>query len=108
VHHVAWRVAGDREQQAWHRDLIAGGHHVSPIMDRQYFHSIYFREPGGVLFEIATDAPGMTTDESAAQLGSGLRLPSWLEPSRPQIEAALPPLVPHALPRVLPGVSRVS
>jgi len=108
VHHVAWRVAGDREQQAWHRDLIAGGHHVSPIMDRQYFHSIYFREPGGVLFEIATDAPGMTTDESAAQLGSGLRLPPWLEPSRPQIEAALPPLVPHALPRVLPGVAGVS
>ena len=99
VHHVAWRVAGDREQQAWHRDLIAGGHHVSPIMDRQYFHSIYFREPGGVLFEIATDAPGMTTDESAAQLGSGLRLPSWLEPSRPQIEAALPPLAPRSSPR---------
>jgi len=100
VHHVAWRVAGDREQQAWHRDLIAGGHQVSPIMDRQYFHSIYFREPGGVLFEIATDAPGMTTDESAARLGSGLRLPSWLEPSRPEIEAVLPPLGP----RVLPGV----
>jgi len=98
VHHVAWRVAGDREQQAWHRDLIAGGHHVSPIMDRQYFHSIYFREPGGVLFEIATDAPGMTTDENAAELGSGLRLPPWLEPSRPRIEAALPPLVPRVVP----------
>ncbi|HYL04912.1 MAG TPA: ring-cleaving dioxygenase [Thermoanaerobaculia bacterium] len=92
VHHVAWRVAGDREQQAWHRDLTAGGHHVSPIMDRQYFHSIYFREPGGVLFEIATDPPGMTADESAAQLGSGLRLPSWLEPARARIEPALPPL----------------
>jgi glyoxalase family protein len=98
VHHVAWRVAGDREQQAWHRDLIAGGHHVSPIMDRQYFHSIYFREPGGVLFEIATDPPGMTADESAAELGRGLRLPSWLEPSRPRIEAALPPLVPRVSP----------
>lgn len=96
VHHVAWRVAGDREQQAWHRDLVADGHHVSPIMDRQYFRSIYFREPGGVLFEIATDTPGMTTDESAETLGSGLRLPSWLEPSRPRIEAALPPLAPHA------------
>jgi glyoxalase family protein len=98
VHHVAWRVAGDREQQAWHRDLIEGGHHVSPIMDRQYFHSIYFREPGGVLFEIATDTPGMTTDESAGELGSGLRLPSWLEPSRGQIESALPPLAPRVLP----------
>jgi glyoxalase family protein len=102
VHHVAWRVAGDREQAAWHRDLIAGGHHVSPIMDRRYFHSIYFREPGGVLFEIATDTPGMTTDESVAQLGSGLRLPPWLEGSRPEIEAVLPPLVP----RVLAGVAR--
>jgi len=103
VHHVAWRVAGDREQQAWHRELIAGGHHVSPIMDRQYFHSIYFREPGGVLFEIATDPPGMTTDESVARLGSGLRLPSWLEPSRAEIEAALPPLVP----RVPAGIAPV-
>ncbi|MBV8202240.1 MAG: ring-cleaving dioxygenase [Acidobacteria bacterium] len=104
VHHVAFRVAGDREQQAWHRDLIAGGHHVSPIMDRQYFHSIYFREPGGALFEIATDTPGMTTDESPGELGSGLRLPSWLEPSRGQIESALPPLAPRALPAVLrPG-----
>jgi glyoxalase family protein len=97
VHHVAWRVAGDREQAAWHRDLIAGGHHVSPIMDRRYFHSIYFREPGGVLFEIATDTPGMTTDESVARLGSGLRLPPWLEASRPEIEAALPLLVPREL-----------
>ena len=105
VHHVAWRVAGDREQAAWHRDLIAGGHHVSPIMDRRYFHSIYFREPGGVLFEIATDTPGMTTDESAAQLGSGLRLPPWLERSRPEIEAVLPPLVPRALPGVAVGES---
>ena len=102
VHHVAWRVAGDREQQAWHRELTAGGHHVSPVMDRQYFHSIYFREPGGVLFEIATDPPGMTADESATRLGSGLRLPPWLEPSRPEIEAALPPLV---LPGVAPGGS---
>jgi glyoxalase family protein len=105
VHHVAWRVAGEREQAAWHRELIASGHHVSPIMDRQYFHSIYFREPGGVLFEIATDTPGMTTDESVAQLGSGLRLPSWLENSRPEIEAVLPPLVPRALPGVAGGES---
>lgn len=93
VHHVALRVAGDREQQAWHRDLIAGGRHVSPVMDRRYFHSIYFREPGGVLLEIATDAPGMTVDEIAGRLGSGLELPPWLEPSRARIEAGLPPLV---------------
>ena len=105
VHHVAWRVAGDREQAAWHRDLIAGGHHVSPIMDRRYFHSIYFREPGGVLFEIATDTPGMTTDESVDQLGSGLRLPPWLERSRPEIEAALPPLAPRVVSGAAPGES---
>jgi len=98
VHHVAFRVAGDREQQAWHRDLIAAGHHVSPIMDRQYFHSIYFREPGGVLFEIATDPPGMTADESAADLGTGIRLPSWLEPARARIEPALPPLAARVMP----------
>ncbi len=97
VHHVAFRVAGDREQEAWRCDLAAGGHHVSPVMDRQYFHSIYFREPGGVLFEIATDPPGMTADESAGQLGSGLRLPSWLEPARARIEPALPPLAPRVM-----------
>jgi glyoxalase family protein len=105
VHHVAWRVAGGREQAAWHRDLLAGGHHVSPIMDRRYFHSIYFREPGGVLFEIATDTPGMTTDESVARLGGGLKLPPWLEGSRPEIEAALPPLAPRVLTGVAPGES---
>jgi len=105
VHHVAWRVAGDREQQAWHRDLIAGGHHVSPIMDRQYFHSIYFREPGGVLFEIATDPPGMTADESVARLGSDLRLPPWLVPSRTEIEAVLPPLAPRVRPGAAGGAS---
>jgi glyoxalase family protein len=107
VHHVAFRVAGDREQQAWQRDLIDGGHHVSPVMDRQYFHSIYFREPGGVLFEIATDPPGMTADESAGQLGSGLRLPSWLEPARARIEPALPPLAPRAH-RTTPAAGRAA
>jgi glyoxalase family protein len=63
-------------------------------MDRQYFHSIYFSEPGGVLFEIATDPPGFATDESVAELGSGLKLPPWLEPSRAEIESVLPPLAP--------------
>jgi glyoxalase family protein len=61
-------------------------------MDRQYFHSIYFREPGGVLFEIATDPPGFTFDENADQLGAGLKLPPWLEPRRAAIERILPPL----------------
>jgi glyoxalase family protein len=65
---------------------------VTPIIDRQYFHSIYFREPGGVLLEIATDPPGFTTDEPLMQLGRALKLPPWLEPSRADIEHALPTL----------------
>jgi glyoxalase family protein len=92
VHHVAWRTAGDAEQAAWREELLARGLHVSPILDRRYFHSIYFREPGGVLFEIATDPPGMTADEPAASLGQDLKLPPWLEPSRAALAAALPPL----------------
>ena len=92
VHHVAWRTAGDAEQAAWRQELLARGLHVSPILDRRYFHSIYFREPGGVLFEIATDPPGMTADEPAASLGQDLKLPPWLEPSRAALATALPPL----------------
>lgn len=92
VHHVAWRTPNDDEQLAWQRAVAAAGHNVTPVKDRQYFHSIYFREPGGVLFEIATDPPGFTLDESAAQLGSGLKLPPWLEPQRAQIERVLPQL----------------
>jgi len=92
VHHVAFRVADDASQQEWQRKLQERGLHVSPVMDRQYFHSIYFREPGGVLFEIATDPPGFTWDEPVAELGSGLRLPPWLEKERRTIESILPPL----------------
>jgi glyoxalase family protein len=65
---------------------------VTQIMDRQYFTSIYFREPGGVLFEIATDVPGFAVDEPLLELGRSLKLPPWLEPNREQIAAALPPL----------------
>jgi glyoxalase family protein len=65
---------------------------VTQIIDRQYFTSIYFREPGGVLFEIATDAPGFAVDEPLLELGRSLKLPPWLEPDRAQIAAALPPL----------------
>ena len=64
---------------------------MTPILDRQYFHSIYFREPGGVLFEIATDPPGFTIDETVEHLGSQLKLPPWLETARAEIEQALPP-----------------
>jgi len=96
VHHIAWRTANDETQKLWRRHLIENGHNVTPVMDRQYFHSIYFREPGGVLFEIATDPPGFTFDESADQLGTGLKLPPWLEPERNAIENVLPPLEKHA------------
>lgn len=92
VHHVAWRTPSAEEQLAWQREIAEQGLHVTPVMDRQYFRSIYFREPGGVLFEIATDPPGFARDESLERLGSRLKLPSWLEPQRPQIEAALPEL----------------
>jgi len=92
VHHVAWRTPDDAQQRAWRDELQELGHHVSPVMDRQYFHSIYFREPGGVLFEIATDPPGFTADESVESLGSSLRLPVWLEPERKKIEEILPPV----------------
>jgi glyoxalase family protein len=92
VHHVAWRTPDDEQQRAWHGELEELGFHVSPILDRQYFHSIYFREPGGVLFEIATDPPGFTADETVEGLGSSLRLPVWLEPERQKIEQILPPV----------------
>lgn len=86
VHHIAFRTPDDAEQLRWRDALIERGLDVSPVMDRIYFHSIYFRERGGVLFEIATDTPGFLVDEAADELGSGLRLPPWLEPQRSEIE----------------------
>jgi len=92
VHHIAWRAASDSEQQQWRRVLAESGLDVTPVLDRKYFKSIYFREPGGILFEIATDGPGFTVDESPEELGMSLRLPEWLEPRRAYIEARLPEL----------------
>lgn len=92
VHHVAWRAPSDEEQHDWRVYLANRGVHVTPLADRNYFRSIYFREPGGVLFEIATDLPGFTIDESPEELGRELKLPPWLEPQRARIEATLPPL----------------
>ncbi len=90
VHHVAWRTATDAEQAQW-RDALRGRRYdVTSIRDRVYFRSIYFREPGGVLFEIATDPPGFTVDESLERLGSSLQLPPWLEASRSELERVLP------------------
>jgi glyoxalase family protein len=92
VHHVAWRTPNDTAQRAWRERFAGLGLNVTPVLDRKYFQSIYFREPGGVLFEIATDTPGFTLDESPDELGSVLRLPSWLEPRRAEIAQALPKL----------------
>jgi glyoxalase family protein len=92
VHHIAFRARDDEEQLAWRQRLVDLGYSVTPVIDRTYFHSIYFREPGGVLFEIATDPPGFTLDETLKELGETLRLPPWLEPSRSQIENILPPI----------------
>jgi len=90
VHHIAFRARDDAEQLVWRERLVDLGYNVTPVIDRIYFHSIYFREPGGVLFEIATDPPGFTLDESLNELGNQLRLPPWLEPTRSQIEEVLP------------------
>ena len=92
VHHIALRVADDEAQQYWRDKLIRSGYQVSPVMDRNYFHSIYFRGPGGVLFELATDPPGMLIDESVEELGAKLLLPPQYEPHRERIEAVLEPL----------------
>jgi len=92
VHHIAYRTPDDSQQLEWQGVLTKAGYNVTPIMDRTYFHSIYFREPGGVLFEIATDPPGFALDESAEHLGERLMLPSWLESRRHLVEARLPHL----------------
>ena len=92
VHHVAFRVPDDATQEEWREKLESLGFHVSPVMDRNYFHSIYYREPGGVLFELATDPPGFTADESLEELGHNLRLPPQYEKFRKELEERLTPL----------------
>jgi glyoxalase family protein len=90
VHHLAMAIGTPEEQLAARAELIARGYHVTEVRDRQYFLSIYFREPGGVLYEIATMAPGFAVDEEASRLGRALKLPPWEEPHRAMIEAGLP------------------
>ncbi len=94
VHHIAFRATDDAAQLAW-REEISKYVDVTPVMDRTYFHSIYFREPGGVLFELATDPPGFAFDEPIETLGEELRIPAWLEPRRAVIEQRLTPLELH-------------
>lgn len=86
VHHIAFRVPDTETQRQWQHELMDRGFHVTAILDRQYFTSIYFREPGGVLYEIATDTPGFAIDEPLLELGRSLKLPPWLEPNREAIE----------------------
>jgi glyoxalase family protein len=92
VHHVALRAETAEQQLEWRSRIIDAGLTVTPVLDRQYFQSIYFREPGGTLFEIATDLPGFAIDEPAAGLGMELKLPPWLEAQRAEIVNELPRL----------------
>jgi len=90
IHHVAFRARTPEEQQEWRKRLTDFGMRVTPVIDRQYFDAIYFRTPGGVLFEIATDPPGFAVDEDAAHLGEALKLPAQYEAQRARIERILP------------------
>jgi glyoxalase family protein len=92
VHHVAWRTPTGEQQKILRYNIVRAGLNATPVIDRFYFHSVYFREPGGVLFEIATNPPGFTVDEKAEDLGTGLVLPPWLEPMRKDLEKVLPPI----------------
>jgi glyoxalase family protein len=92
IHHLAWRVDDPAHQLAVRERIDAAGRRPTPVIDRFWFQSVYFLEPGGVLFELATDGPGFAVDEDPAHLGETLVLPPWLEPNRGQIESALPAL----------------
>jgi glyoxalase family protein len=90
VHHVAWRTPTDDQQLILRRNIVTAGLNATPVIDRFYFHSVYFREPGGVLFEIATNNPGFTVDERLDELGTHLVLPPWLESVRTELIKILP------------------
>lgn len=94
VHHVAFRSATSETQELTRTQVLSAGLAVTPVLDRKYFQSVYFREPGGVLFESATEAPGFAVDEPLDRLGHALQLPAWLEAERPLIEQRLEPVVP--------------
>jgi glyoxalase family protein len=96
VHHLAWRVDDEAHQLAIRRHVESAGRRPTPVIDRFWFKSVYFQEPGGVLFELATDGPGFAVDEDREHLGETLVLPPWLEAARGRIESVLPPLKPAA------------
>lgn len=91
-HHIAFRVKNDDILMEFREKILSAGLNITPKIDRDYFYSLYFREPGGVLFEIATDNPGFTVDEPLEELGNSLKLPKQYEPARTQIESLLPDL----------------
>jgi glyoxalase family protein len=93
VHHVAFATDSDQTQLEIREKLLSGSYNPTEVLDRNYFHSIYYREPGGILFEIATNPPGFAVDENVAELGTSLKLPEWYEPRREKIEAELPVIV---------------
>lgn len=95
IHHLAFATPDDTTQLEVREKLLSKGLNVTPVLDRQYFHSIYFREPGGILFEVATNPPGFAVDEHPSKLGESLKLPEWYEPSREQIEKGLQTIVLH-------------
>ena len=96
IHHLAWRVDDEEHQLEVRKNIEGAGRRPTPVIDRFWFRSVYFLEPGGVLFELATDGPGFAVDEDPAHLGESLVLPPWLEPQRAAIEAMLPPLTAPA------------
>lgn len=93
VHHIAFATDSQESQMEIREKLLSAGYHPTEVLDRNYFQSIYYREPGGILFEIATNPPGFSVDEPVAELGTALKLPEWYEPRRAKIEAGLPPIV---------------
>ena len=100
IHHIAFRVPTNEMQLEYQSTLRAAGYGVTPVRDRNYFHSIYYREPGGVLFEIATEGPGFAIDEPVNTLGESLKLPEWFEPNRSVIEQELPPITLQPIEKV--------
>lgn len=90
IHHIAWRTPNDESQLDVRKTIVNTGLDATPVIDRTYFHSVYFREPGGILFEITTDSPGFMIDQKEEELGQKLLLPKWFEPERDNLERILP------------------
>ncbi|MEF3304357.1 ring-cleaving dioxygenase [Paenibacillus sp. GYB003] len=92
VHHIAWRAKDEEDHRSWREHVLSNGYKVTPVIDRQYFNAVYFREEGGILFEIASDTPGFDYDEPFESLGEKLMLPEWLEARRDEVARGLPPI----------------